>query len=121
MSIRTSYMPRFRDLREWPRYILEPSIPLTLRVAKRSFTCHIEDISLGGARLRVEGALPSRAAVLLEHPYVGEVGAQRLWQETPGEGRFQVGIAFDFTDAPLSLIAHCLSQTSEPPHIAVAG
>ena len=44
--------------RQWPRYALREPESFTVAADGRIGTCAIEDISLGGARLRMAGPVP---------------------------------------------------------------
>ena len=98
-----------REQRAWPRYLLKEAVPLTLRVGTRAIECQLEDISLGGAKLRVDDDLTPLSQMTLVHSKFGAFKSDRLW-ERPG----YIGIEFDHSEAPLELIAHCLSSAAAP-------
>lgn len=91
--------------RQWPRYRLAQRERFTITTDGRTGTCHIEDISLGGARLRVAGEIPPNPELRIEHPRLGRADARRCWT-TPNH----VGVVFDHTERSLTFIAHCLAE-----------
>lgn len=91
------------DRRRWPRYRLGEHAAFVLIADGQSRGCRIEDISLGGAKLRLEGETPRNLEVRIEHPAAGYVYANRCWSE-PGI----LGIEFDLSAQALDVIAYCL-------------
>ena len=99
--------------RQWPRYALLDTESFTI-TAKGRFgtgTCTIEDISLGGARLRMEGPVPGGLEIRIEHPRLGRANARRCWKT-----KDRCGVAFDHSEPSLAFIADCMAEG-----IAVAG
>lgn len=95
--------PPEAERRAWPRYTAEREVRLAVEVAGRKHNCLVQDISLGGARLRCDGDLPDSEEIVFTGPAFGPSRGKRLWQST-GE----IGIEFDFSDETLSLISQCL-------------
>ena len=54
-----------KNRRQWPRYAFPERESFTLTADGRTATCAIEDISLGGARLRMEGPVPGNPELRL--------------------------------------------------------
>ena len=91
------------DRRRWPRYRLGEHAAFVLTADGQSRGCSIEDISLGGAKLRLEGETPRNLEVRIEHPAAGHVYASRCWA-----GPGVLGIEFDLSAQALDVIAYCL-------------
>lgn len=96
--------------RQWPRYAASLNLPLTLAADGKTYDCIIEDISLGGAKLRFKNGAPQSQEMMLQHPASGSFFGQRLWQTSE-----TMGIQFDFSERALELVSHCvgLMLTSE--------
>ena len=71
-------------------------------------SCEIQDISLGGAKLRFDSAVPPGRDITLGHPDLAPLKAERLWHN-----RELVGIQFDFSEDSLAFISHCLRTMLE--------
>lgn len=93
--------------RQWPRYSLpaRESFTFTVTADGHSGACTIEDISLGGARLRVTRDIPQNLEIRIEHPLVGHAQGRCCWQ-----ARNRLGVAFDHSEHSLAFIAHCLAE-----------
>ena len=81
----------------------------------RSGTCTIEDISLGGARLRMEGPVLRNLEIRIEHPRLGQAQARRCWKT-----EHRLGVTFDLSEPSLAFIAGCVAEgveiaRAEPP------
>ncbi len=96
------------DRRQWPRYGLAGREPFTLTADGRVRVCTIEDISLGGARLRIDGEIPRNLEIRIEHPLVGHAFAWRCWAGADG-----IGVEFDHSQQSLDFISHCLHDGVE--------
>ena len=103
--------------RQWPRYaLLEPeSFSVTASGRISTGTCTIEDISLGGARLRMDGPVPGGLKIRIEHPRLGHAYARRCWK-----AKDHFGVAFDHSEPSLAFIADCMAEgvafaRAEPP------
>ena len=98
--------------RQWPRYALPKRESFTVTADGRIGTCAIEDISLGGARLRMDGPLPGSLEIRIEHPRLGHAYARRCWK-----AKDQLGVAFDHSEPSLAFIADCVAEGIEvaPP------
>ena len=66
--------------RQWPRYAFPKQESFTLTADGRISICAIEDISLGGARLRMEGSVPGDLELRIEHPRLGHAFARPCWK-----------------------------------------
>ena len=94
--------------RQWPRYALLERESFTVTANGRIGTCAVEDISLGGARLRMEGPLPGNLEIRIEHPRLGHAYARRCWT-----AKDQLGVAFDHSQPSLAFIAGCVAEGVE--------
>ena len=92
-----------QNRREWPRYRAERAFSLAASINGRLLPCTVEDISLGGARLLFDEALPASHTMELSHPESDPVSCARVWQDDRA-----VGIEFDFSEDSLGLISVCL-------------
>ncbi len=93
--------------RQWPRYALPEGESFTVTADGRNGTgtCTIEDISLGGARLRMEGPVPGGLEIRIEHPRLGHAYARRCWKT-----KDRLGVAFDHSEPSLAFIADCVAE-----------
>jgi hypothetical protein len=88
--------------------VAEKSFALAASVDGRLLACTVADISLGGARLVFDEALPAGAPIDLTDPDGQTVACERVWQD--GDA---VGVAFDFSEESLSLISICVRNIVE--------
>lgn len=104
---------RGSDRRRWPRYALGQANSFTLTADGRSYACTIEDVSLGGAKLRLSGDTPRNLEMRIEHPVAGYVYANRCWGEAG-----VIGVEFGLSPQTIELVAYCLESlagTKTPP------
>lgn len=94
--------------RQWPRYALLERESFTVTADGAIGTCTIEDISLGGARLRMEGPLPGSLEIRIEHPRLGHAYARRCWT-----AQDRLGVAFDHSEPSLAFVAGCVAEGVE--------
>jgi hypothetical protein len=94
--------------RQWPRYALPEQESFTIAADGRSAVCAIEDISLGGARLRIDGTAPSNLEFRIEHPRLGHATVRRCWK-----AKDHLGVAFDHSEPSLAFIAGCVAEGVE--------
>ncbi len=94
--------------RQWPRYLLPEPESFTVAADGRIGTCAIEDISLGGARLRMAGPVPRNLELRIEHPRLGHAYARRCWQ-----AKDRLGVTFDHSGPSLAFIAGCVAEGVE--------
>lgn len=87
------------------RFVLPRQETVTLTAAGVEYQGILEDVSIGGAKLRFPGGMPPPVDVSVEHNEAGEIEGTCMWHD--GEC---MGIAFSLTDAALKLISHCLRQ-----------
>ena len=94
--------------RQWPRYTLRDRGSFTVTAEGRRGACVIEDISLGGARLRMAGPVPGNLKIRIEHPRLGHAHARRCWK-----AKDYLGVAFDLSRPSLAFIAECVAEGTE--------
>jgi len=87
------------------RFVLPRQEPITLTAAGKQYRGSLEDVSIGGAKLRFEGGMPPPADVSFEHSEAGEISGTCMWHDGKS-----MGVSFALTDAALRLISHCLRQ-----------
>ena len=117
--------------RQWPRYALSGSESFTVTAGGRpttdggsdvgpgtdggtdggTGTCTIEDISLGGARLRMDGPALGGLEIRIEHPRLGHAYARRRWK-----AKNYLGVTFDHSMPSLAFIAECMAEGVEVGH-----
>ena len=94
--------------RQWPRYALPQRESFTVTAGGRTGTCTIEDISLGGARLRMDGPAPGSLEIQIEHPRLGHAHARRCWK-----AKDRLGVVFDHSERSLAFVADCVAEGLE--------
>lgn len=79
------------DRRRWDRYSPDGQTSVTLASGGCAFDCELLDLSLGGARLRIDGDLPDDRDVVLQHRVAGLFFASQTWRHGNEVGvRFRV-------------------------------
>jgi hypothetical protein len=107
---------RTQNRREWPRYTAEKSFALAANVDGKILPCTVADVSLGGAKLIFDSALPKspssgNATVELSHPDSEPVNCATVWQSDK-----EIGIEFDFSEDSLGLISICIRNMVDLEH-----
>ena len=92
------------DRRNWVRFDLDQHVSLTARAGQVDYDCRLEDISLGGARIRLDGRLPQGAEILLQHRSAGEMKGTCVWQS-----KGALGVAFSPPARELEHLLQCIS------------
>ncbi len=87
------------------RFVLPRQELITLTAEGKQYQGRLEDVSIGGAKLRFVDETPPPVDVSVEHSEAGEIQGTCMWHD----GQC-MGIAFALTDAALRLISHCLRQ-----------
>lgn len=107
------------DRRRWERHELDRPAAARLRADARSYDCAVGNISLGGARLRIEEGGPADGQVVLDHPVAGRLPGRLVWRA--GQ---DAGIAFERPDTlanALQCVCLLLYQDERPRQAAGAG
>lgn len=96
-----------RDLerRRSLRFVLPRQEDITLIVDGQAYPGKLEDVSVGGAKLRMAGTVPACGDVHLEHAVAGRIDQVSMWHR--GDA---IGIAFPLSEPALRLISLCLRQ-----------
>ena len=87
------------------RFVLPRQEDITLFVGEQAYPGKLEDVSIGGAKLRMADSIPSSDNIRLEHSTAGSIEGVCMWHDGA-----TVGIAFELTDPALRLISLCLRQ-----------
>ncbi|MEO3430561.1 PilZ domain-containing protein [Pelagibius sp. CAU 1746] len=87
------------------RFVLPHQEDVVLTAAGREYRGKLEDVSVGGAKLRLTGGPPAPSDVSLSHESAGVIDGVCMWHD--GES---LGISFELTDPALRLISLCLRQ-----------
>ena len=93
------------DRRGRHRYPITSPVALTVYVEDQELTCQVEDVSLSGARVRLDGQISPFANIELSHPATGRFRSECRWRVGNTSG-----LAFKDTEAAISLCVHCLKQ-----------
>lgn len=70
-----------REQRQHARFQLNHKSPLTATAGGKIYTCFIEDMSIGGMRLRFEGEPPASKVIALDHPVAGTLCGRCAWRD----------------------------------------
>jgi c-di-GMP-binding flagellar brake protein YcgR len=87
------------------RFVLPHQEDIVLTAAGQEYRGKLEDVSIGGAKLRLSGDLPALSDIALIHESAGVIEGVCEWHD--GE---TLGISFELTDPALQLISLCLRQ-----------
>lgn len=87
------------------RFVLPRQEDIVLTAEGRQYRGKLEDVSIGGAKLRLAGDMPPPTDISLAHEEAGSIEGVCMWHD----GQC-IGIAFDLTDPALRLISLCLRQ-----------
>jgi len=82
------------DKRRWRRHAVGGRVLATLTADGRTRPCWIEDIGLGGARLRLDGAPPRNLEIRISHAHAKPLYATRAWAAGGAIGVTFAGIAW---------------------------
>ena len=97
------------------RFVLPRDEAITLTAAGQNYEVRLEDVSIGGAKLRFVEGTPPPVDVRIVHGEAGEIQGTCMWHD--GEC---MGVAFALTDPALRLISHCLRQGIPAKHVTAA-
>ncbi len=86
------------------RCVLERRTSAYVQAGEERFDCVIEDISLGGARLRFDGDAPAGGGLTLEHAVAGSFHGSVAWRR---DG--VCGFRFDPAEHPLQRELQCVA------------
>ena len=91
--------------RRWSRYAVDEDISATLVVGARRLDCVVEDVSLGGAKLRVAGKVPSGAIVQLRCKPSDALAGRCVWA-----GAKSIGVSFGMCERSVDFALSCLKR-----------
>ena len=97
------------ERRRSERFTLDQQTTLAARFGGRIYRCMIEDLSLGGAKLRFLGEAPQKTDIILEHPVAGSIECECVWLS---EG--VVGVRFKTEARSLELALQLVSVMINP-------
>ena len=92
------------------RYEMPTGVVLKVITGDQYLTSRIEDISLGGACVRLNGPLATDQEIELAHPRIGKIHGQCVWSDYN-----RIGYRFDKGQASLELFAHCMKLLVPAP------
>lgn len=93
VELRTDGDPAYGERRRWDRYSPDGQTSMMLAAGGRTFNCELVDLSLGGARLRIDPDLPDDAGMVLQHPVGGLFYAAQTWRRGDEMGvRFRAAV-----------------------------
>ena len=72
------------ERRQHGRMPVGKQLPMTATAGGKIFTCYIDDISLGGLKLRFEGPVPEGKVIALDHPVAGTLCGRCAWRDGSG-------------------------------------
>lgn len=87
------------------RYPVSTDVSLTLIDGDREHSCLVEDVSMGGVRVRFQGPITLTEQFEVVHPELGRFNSDGRW--VSGD---ILGLAFDSQEAAIRLCVHCLKQ-----------
>ena len=87
------------------RYPVSTDVSLTLIDGDREHSCLVEDVSMGGVRVRFEGPITLAEQFEVTHPELGRFSSVGRW--VSGD---VLGLAFDSQEAAIRLCVHCLKK-----------
>ena len=96
-----------RDRRRWSRYRLDGPLSAELVSDTGRLSCQIEDVSLAGARLRLNA--PACPSDDLRLDYGGKTGPSGRCAWIEGDS---IGLNFGFSDDALTLTLACIGEPS---------
>ncbi len=107
--IKLANTSRVFNRRRSKRCILDRRTSADVRANDRRYECLIEDISLGGARLRFDGIPPADRELVLEHAGTGELCCERVWRIDGA-----IGVRFEKADRQLDRELQCVAIMVSP-------
>jgi len=87
------------------RFVLPRQEDIVLTVGDQKYQGKLEDVSIGGAKLRLPDGVAPPEQVSIQHETAGMIEGICMWHDGPS-----IGISFPLTDPALRLISLCLRQ-----------
>ena len=91
------------ERRQHGRMPVGKQLPMTATAGGKIFTCYIDDISLGGLKLRFEGPVPEGKVIALDHPVAGTLCGRCAWRD----GQF-IGMELQVPASDLERVLRCI-------------
>lgn len=91
------------ERRRHGRIAVSKKLPMTATAGGKIYTCYIEDISLGGLKLRFEGPVPEGKVIALDHPVAGTLCGRCAWRD----GQL-VGMELQVPSSDLERVLRCI-------------
>jgi len=95
-----------RDRRRWSRYAVTADFPTALVTEDGRIACRIENVSLGGAKLRLSQPVPPGGCVRLDYGGQSGPGGRCSWATANS-----VGVTFEFSERSVALALACIRPT----------
>lgn len=88
------------------RYPIKTDVAFTVISDEQEYGCVVEDVSLGGLRLRVaDEAVKPGSEIHVSHPSLGRFSARGLWSKDR-----LIGLVVGSQEAAVRICVHCLKQ-----------
>jgi len=88
------------------RYPIRSDVAFTVVSEEQEYGCVVEDVSLGGIRLRLDhDVIEPDSEIHFSHPFLGKFSAHSLWTKD-----HLVGIVVASQESAVRICVHCLKQ-----------
>lgn len=101
--IKARAKPKEDERRRHTRIAVKKQLPMTATSGGKIYTCYVEDISLGGLKLRFEDEVPQGKVIALDHPVAGTLCGRCAWRD----GNF-VGVELQVPGGDLERVLRCI-------------
>ena len=98
------------DRRNERRYDMPTGVVLKVITGDQFLTSRIEDISLGGACVRLNESLDCDQEIELAHPRIGRIRGSCVWSKDN-----RIGYRFEKGKSSLELFTHCMKLLVPAP------
>ena len=92
-----------QERRQHGRFGIDHNAPLTATSAGKIYTCYVEEMSVGGIKLRFEGEPPTGKVIALDHPVAGTLCGRCAWRE----GNV-IGVELQVPTSDLERVLRCI-------------
>ena len=94
------------ERRSQRRYPIRTDVAFTVVSEKQEYGCVVEDVSLGGIRLRLDhDVIEPGSEIQFRHPFLGKFSARSRWSKDR-----IVGIVVASQESAVRICVHCLKQ-----------
>lgn len=87
------------------RYPIKSDVAIKVISDEQEYDCVVEDVSLGGLRLRLPEAVEPGLEIEFSHPFLGRFSALSRWSKDS-----LVGLVIGSQEASVRICVHCLKQ-----------